>query len=117
MRSSYSMQMNNRVGGPSLRSLSIHHADLGFLKDWLGLSTDPSLGRALSLKNWWLHMTASRKAIASITLLVSWEIWNERNARVFRNKHVPSFVIFDLIKNEAKLWVTAGTKRSREIIV
>jgi hypothetical protein len=35
----------------------------------------------------------SRKAVASLSLLVLWEIWNERNARVFYNKHVPHAVI------------------------
>jgi hypothetical protein len=66
-----------------------------------------------SLNVWWLHMTGSPsptpKAVASLTLLVSWKIWNERNARVFNNKHAPTTVIFDKIE-EAKLWVTAGAK-------
>jgi hypothetical protein len=53
----------------------------------------------------------NRKALASLTLLVSWEIWNERNARVFRNKQVPPLVILDKIKNEARLWVIEGGKR------
>jgi hypothetical protein len=48
-------------------------------------------------------ITPHRKALASLTLLTVWEIWNERNARVFRNKQSPSFVILDRIKVEARL--------------
>jgi hypothetical protein len=50
-----------------------------------------------SLNEWSLHMTGipshTRKAIALLTLLVTWEIWNGRNARVFNNKQAPSMVI------------------------
>jgi hypothetical protein len=31
----------------------------------------------------------NRMAIASLSFLVSWEIWNERSAIVFRNKQAP----------------------------
>jgi hypothetical protein len=44
------------------------------------------------------------------------EIWKERNARVFRNKLSPSFVIFELIKAEARLWVLAGAKRLGDLM-
>jgi hypothetical protein len=49
-------------------------------------------------------------------LLVVTEIWKERNARVFRNKLSPSFVIFELIKAEARLWVLAGAKRLGDLM-
>jgi hypothetical protein len=39
---------------------------------------------------------------------MSLKIWNERNARVFRNKHV---IILDKIKRESRLWVTADAKQ------
>jgi hypothetical protein len=52
-----------------------------------------------------------RKGIASLTLLISWEIWCERNARVFRKKNAPSMVVLDKVKSEARLWVLAGAKR------
>jgi hypothetical protein len=51
-----------------------------------------------------------RKGLATLTLLTVWEIWQERNATVFRNKLSPSFVLLDKIKNEARLWVLAGAK-------
>jgi hypothetical protein len=50
----------------------------------------------------------NRKAMASLGLLVIWEIWNARNMRVFRNKHAPPLVILDKIKKETRLWVIAG---------
>jgi hypothetical protein len=60
--------------------------------------------------------SASRKGIGSLTLLISWEIWCERNARVFRNKHAPSIVVLDKVKCEARLWVLAGAKRLGALI-
>jgi hypothetical protein len=41
--------------------------------------------------------------VASLSLLTVWEIWKERNARIFSNKHSPTFVIIDNIKSEAGL--------------
>jgi hypothetical protein len=61
------------------------------------------------------HAT-NRKAMASITLLVTWEIWNERNDRVFHNKSAPLHVMLDRIKREARLWVIAGAKRLGDIM-
>jgi hypothetical protein len=46
----------------------------------------------------------SRNAMVSITLLVTWDVWNERNARVFRTKSAPSFVVFDKIMGEVGLF-------------
>ena len=51
-----------------------------------------------------------RKAMASLTMLVSWTIWNERNARIFRSKFKPPNILFINIKSEAKLWVTTRPK-------
>jgi hypothetical protein len=69
----------------------------------------------LSIKEWWYLLAEDRsphlKGIASLTLLVVWELWKERNVRVFRNNFAPSFVILENIKWEAFLWVLAGAKR------
>jgi hypothetical protein len=85
------------------------------VKDWLGIpELTPSNWEGLSIEDWWRRMSydarINRKAMASLTMLVSWEVWCERNARVFRNKLAPSFVVFDRIKSESKLWVLAGAK-------
>jgi hypothetical protein len=49
--------------------------------------------------------TPNLNAIASLTLLIAWKVWNERNARVFHNKQAPSHVVFDKIKKESCLWI------------
>lgn len=81
------------------------------VKEWLGLGA-LEINRwttERNVKSWWTNMsklnTANRKAMASITMLVCWVIWNERNARVFRKKSTPLFYILKLIQDEAKLWV------------
>ena len=64
------------------------------VKDWLGL---PSIRThewtpELSLKSWWKKMsskgTPNRKAMASLTMLISWMVLKERNTMVFNNKSV-----------------------------
>jgi hypothetical protein len=45
-----------------------------------------------------------------------WEIGKERNARVFRQKISPTFIILDKIKCEARLWVIAGAKRLGDLM-
>jgi hypothetical protein len=83
---------------------------------WLGLEgIHPRQWRGLSIKYWWSSMadgaSPQRKALAPLSLLIVWEIWNERNARVFRSKQSPSFVLVDKVKAEACLWVIAGAKK------
>lgn len=93
----------------------------GLIKEWLGLHfVDTSTWTGLTLNEWWRLLIGPsshhRKAMASLVLLTSWTIWNERNARVFRKKLAPSVVIFDIIKSDAKLWVYAGAKKLSEIM-
>ena len=63
---------------------------------------------------WWIQgiqkRGASRKAMASLVMLVSWEIWKERNARVFRNISTTSNMLLAKIKSEAVMWCYAGAK-------
>ena len=72
------------------------------------------------MKLWWEKLTFTRgqprKALASLTMLISWTIWNERNARVFRHHATPSHVIIANLKEEAKLWVRAGAKHLGNVI-
>jgi hypothetical protein len=74
----------------------------------------------LSIKEWWLLLAERRypyrKPLAFISLLVIWELWNVRNARVFRNKVSPSFIVLENIKREARLWV-AGAKRFGDLML
>jgi hypothetical protein len=54
--------------------------------------------------------------MASLTLLTVWVIWEERNARIFKHKLSPTFVILDKIKCEARLWAIAGAKRLGDLM-
>jgi hypothetical protein len=65
-----------------------------------------------SIKDWWSLLVEGwsphREALAYLTLLTVWELWNERNASFFYNKHAPSFIILlENNKREARLWVLA----------
>jgi hypothetical protein len=91
------------------------------LKQWLGLiGVNPSHWAGLSTNEWWSQLASGsspqRKALASLLLLTVWEIWNERNARVFKNKSSPTFVILEKIKCEARLWVYAGARNLGSIM-
>ena len=86
------------------------------IKEWLGLPLLNISEWAVhnSINSWWTNMSGNnvphRKAMASITMLTSWTIWNERNTRVFRQKSAPPPIIFGIIKSEARIWVSAGAK-------
>jgi hypothetical protein len=48
------------------------------------------------------------KGLALITLLAAWELWNDRNTRVFKYKHAPPPVILEKKKYDSKLWALAA---------
>jgi hypothetical protein len=89
---------------------------------WLGLiDVDTSLWSNFEMvKDWWLSFIypngTRRKSFASLVMLTSWKIWNERNARVFRNVASMPSVIVNKIKGEAVIWWTAGAKHLGSII-
>jgi hypothetical protein len=51
-----------------------------------------------------------KKTMASLLMLVTWEIWNVRNEKVLKNVNTMPSTIFDRIKAEARTWVLAGAK-------
>jgi hypothetical protein len=63
---------------------------------------------------WWSNVTAPpdipRKATRSLVLLILWEVWLERNDRVFNRDEssIPSIVAN--IKSEISAWVAVGAK-------
>jgi hypothetical protein len=82
-------------------------------KEWLGLLALRTNNWAdLFFPEWWNISTSGhgRKGLATLYMLIIWEIWNERNDRVFKNKQAPLQIIFDRVKKEARLWVLAGAK-------
>ena len=55
--------------------------------------------------------------MTSLTMLISWKVWNERNARVFRQKIAPPPILLRTILEKAKLRVIAGAKKLGTIIL
>jgi hypothetical protein len=91
------------------------------LKEWLHIQDlHPRLWAGLDIQDWWSLLAeapgAHRKGVASLTLLTVWMIWEERNARIFKHKLSPTFVILDKIKCEARLWAIAGAKRLGDLM-
>ncbi|KAF7052146.1 hypothetical protein CFC21_060289 [Triticum aestivum] len=81
------------------------------IKDWLGLHDVHSSDWSDATKK-----TQSQRPLASLMLLISWELWNERNAWIFRNTAVPVGVIVATIKEEASLWSMAGARHLSNIM-
>jgi hypothetical protein len=67
-----------------------------------------------TVKEWWsavaLRRGHRRKAISSLIMLVTWEVWKEINARVFQHVCRLPNVLVEAIKAEARLWMIAGAK-------
>jgi len=58
-----------------------------------------------------------RKGIRSLALLVIWEIWCERNARVFRKRETSAPGLLAKIKSEAGAWALAGAKDLESLLM
>jgi hypothetical protein len=73
-----------------------------------------------SLQDWWTaiatHPGTPRKGNRTLLLLVTWEIWKERNQRIFQRNELSILSLCTKIKEEAKTWTLAGAKRLSEII-
>jgi hypothetical protein len=67
---------------------------------------------------WWSLVVDSpnnlRIPLRTLVILVSWEIWCERNARIFRNIASMPISIIAKIKEEARAWVKAGDSKLQE---
>jgi hypothetical protein len=69
---------------------------------------------------WWrdaIHKRGEqRKGLASFMILISWEVWKERNTRVFNNKATTAPMLVAKIKDEIALWSLAGAKALSNIM-
>ena len=66
------------------------------------------------VEEWWIKAIIKKgdgkRALASLAMLVSWEIWKERNGQVFRNHFSTANFIIAKIREETTMWSRAGAK-------
>ena len=60
--------------------------------------------------------SSSPKGLRTAIMLITWEIWKERNERVFNNKSSLPSVIMHKIREEGKDWILAGAKSLAELM-
>jgi hypothetical protein len=75
------------------------------------------------MEDWFRELVAQRnlgaaqkKGVRSLTILVCWTIWKERNARIFYAKARSTSCLVRDIKSEANLWCQAGNKTLARVI-
>jgi hypothetical protein len=51
-----------------------------------------------------------RKGLRSLVLLVMWEVWKQRNARVFDHRGMTVTPLMAKIREEASTWIVAEAK-------
>ncbi|XP_072151401.1 uncharacterized protein [Setaria viridis] len=65
-----------------------------------------------ALHDWWTALAgaqvANKKGLRSLIILVLWEVWKERNARVFQHQEQSIPRLVARIRDEATTWVAAG---------
>nr|CAH67882.1 OSIGBa0153E02-OSIGBa0093I20.11 [Oryza sativa] len=89
---------------------------------WVGYhQLEPSQWEeAHSVCQWWESLANTpnipKKGLRSLILLVVWEIWKERNRRIFDNKEMAVGLLLAKIKEEASVWALAGAKRLRDFV-
>jgi hypothetical protein len=74
-----------------------------------------------SLDDWWqaakqVTPKPMRKSLASMTLLIAWMLWKQRNACVFDGENPSTNLLHSKIRTEAALWTKAGAKGLRVIL-
>lgn len=74
-----------------------------------------------SMQVWVLGMANNQRgqygeAAKSMLILVIWELWRERNERVFRNTSRSVQQIVSSIQDEARLWASAGNKGLKDLL-
>jgi hypothetical protein len=81
---------------------------------------DDTLLYTTSVHEWWSALAETqgvpRKGLKSLVILVCWEVWLKRHARIFNRTEVPSFVVAIKIRDKALLWTMAGTMHLARLI-
>jgi hypothetical protein len=76
-------------------------------RDWYNGLSGPLLSLA----------SAKVKGARSLTILVCWKVWHERNHRVFEGQDRTTQMLIADIKDEAKLWISAGSKSLATLVI
>jgi hypothetical protein len=71
------------------------------------------IGKDLSVHEWYKSLSDNqtklqRKETFPATKLVCWELWKERNRRIFDKKELPLPAMISRIKEEAAAWRQSG---------
>lgn len=72
-------------------------------------------GQTDDLGQWFVEMGNSgqqtrRHGVRSMVMLTVWEIWKERNNRVFNKINRTPEQVFSEVQDEARVWIRAGNK-------
>ncbi|EER95914.2 hypothetical protein SORBI_3002G047300 [Sorghum bicolor] len=88
---------------------------------WAGAQQlDP--GGSTSIVVWWmdtrLRVPSSRRGgFDSLVLLISWEVWKERNRRTFDGNCLSLSQLLQRIKDEGEEWIGAGFSKLATLFV
>ena len=80
--------------------------------NWTTLDLRLMTGEVLDVKTWWeanlQHLPLKKqRSVAAVLMVTAWSIWNERNRRIFEQRSLNPLQVFNLVKNELLLRVTA----------
>lgn len=84
--------------------------------DWAAMNIPPrgDWSAFSSISEWWSHLGSMpgmpRKGFRSLIILVSWEVWKERNGRIFQRNFKSLDQLLCKIKDEVRCWTLAGAK-------
>ena len=115
------LQSGPRIGCPPPFQVHVLSSGLGWgvLLAWACCSHD-YLAQFGTVKSWWDELLSNNtqpvKALSSLLLLVGWELWKERNARVFRSKAAPVAIVTRIMKEEMSIWAIAGAKNLSNVM-
>ncbi|KAJ1269540.1 hypothetical protein BS78_07G219500 [Paspalum vaginatum] len=79
-----------------------------------------SWGHYDSVHRWWSSLSEasvdSRVGLRSLIILVVWELWCERNARIFKRRGSTVQQVLTKIIGEAASWMAAGAKHLADLL-
>nr|TKV99375.1 hypothetical protein SEVIR_8G038900v2 [Setaria viridis] len=75
------------------------------VSNWVGSCADVLTGTNGNIQEWWSITLAplnakQRRSVATILMYATWNIWKERNRRIFDNKTLWPDQVFRLIQND-----------------